>query len=220
MEAGLSLLSSRLKARCSKKFTELHIRGPLVGAEFQLDETDKEGRARVNLVLHESKECILFYSGNGGETRFFQFTSKPKCADGALLVLVAADPMICDVYVVEIKKSVSIGGWPDLREQIRGMIFRVQALCGVLTLQVRHTVCCVSYAQDLFPREDAIAKVDRHSRLGSPAADPNDAAIAWKLDELNLGGLGSFAFRKCHLAAERDELGEIFLGQLEIFLAE
>lgn len=216
----MSTLSSRLASRCSKEFTTLHISGPHIGSEFQLNETDKEGRAKVNLVLHEPKECILFHTGNGGETKFFQFTSKRKCADGALLVHVAAAPLTCDVFIVEIKKSVSISGWPDLLEQIRGMIFRVQALCGVLALQVRHVVCCVSYAQDLFPAEDAIAKVDRHTRLGSPAADPDKAQMAWKMDKLDLGGIGSFPFRKCRLSSGSDASGEIFLGQIEISQAE
>lgn len=149
---------------------------------IEIAEPEKTGKGRV--VFTSSNQCIhLPLAGdsitwlkvrNAGSMKL----NPDSCADGLFIELTGVSARI---HIVELKKTVNLGKWDDIKSQFAGMVKQGLALVGVLGISVTEFVLYTAYwKDDLTPKETATIfaeKFELADNLSMPEQDWLDGAI-------------------------------------------
>lgn len=176
------------------------------GGEVSVEECAEDGRA-----------CVRFTAPRGWRLERlaihhrhrFDWLSLRKAADG--IVLACRPDAIWEAHIVECKASVGMGAWEKVREQFRGSRIRLDAICGVLDIDLAQVMLYTAFRHDRMGLGSPdLALID--TMVGPPA--PHDAgvdhakaaAMAWRAPTITLPGFPPFPHRRVPLTV-RDDTG-------------
>lgn len=149
---------------------------------IEIAEPAKTGKGRV--VFTSSNHCLHLPMGgdcitwlkvrNAGSTKL----NPDSCADGLFIELTG---VCARIHIVELKKTVSLGKWGEIKTKFSGMVKQCLALVGVLGISVTEFVFYTAYwKDDLTPNETAtigVEKFELADDLSMPEQDWLDGAV-------------------------------------------
>ncbi len=182
------------------------------GGQVEVHEAHRDGQARVTFAAPAGwrLERIALTAG-------FRWLRQLKSADG--LVLASRPDGRWEAHIVECKKTVGDESWRHVRQQLHGTRIRLDALCGVLGIEVDAVYLYTAFRRDRIGAQTSPDPLLVEIPVGSSATPqrptPEQVAgrLAWAADVIALPEFGELPHRRVPLAVADDVgLGLVELG--------
>ncbi|MFC0211819.1 hypothetical protein ACFFK0_05005 [Paenibacillus chartarius] len=145
-------------------------------SEVVISENSDEGRAELTVIFqdHRGKKFIRLLREHDP---ILQYADNQKCADGIIIECTASDCQRAKIYIIELKTTIGVMTWNDVKAQFRGATLR--ALAFATSIGINHIEAisyCTAYLEDSEIKKIAEA-IERQSNLTGTVAKKRPIGI-------------------------------------------
>ncbi|MBD2845054.1 hypothetical protein IDH44_07615 [Paenibacillus sp. IB182496] len=181
---------------------------------FILTEDDDEGRAELKMRFQTSENCEFIRLLGETDHSLLKYLNNTGCADGIIVESDLSDRSRCNIYIVELKRTVNDQKWTGkVRKQYRGATLRVLSFLSTLGItQVSKIEYITGYVYSSMDQHiDAVKskrKVAQTSLIGKKTflGIKDEEVLEWEQDEIRLFQ-GNFKHRKVQLVLNDQDVG-------------
>lgn len=169
------------------------------GGTVLVEETQDDGRAEVRFVAPPGwrLEKIAVDHRHG-----FEWLVERKSADG--IVLARTPQGQWQAHIVECKKTIKEKSWAGVRAQLHGSRLRLDAIAGVLGIEIERVVLYTAFREDRIGLGSPDPILDAVPIGGREPGEPARARAAWRASTVFIPGEGPLSHRRLQLHTVED----------------
>jgi len=189
------------------------------GLSLFIEETSKDGEAQLRVVFEsdEDKTFIRLLQENSG---WLNYAVNKRCADGIVIEIDSKSHSRCNLYIMELKRSVDSEKWTsDIKSQFRGATLRAMAFLSSLGItQVVNQEYFTGFVHSKMDDSVAALKAKQKVNTSSPIAKKgflgvkDEEILEWEQGKIKVFG-GEFAHHKVPLVLDDRNIG---VGEVSI----